>query len=163
MNPVTLVSGFVPLVLFSLLDGRIFVGTAAVVSAAAAVAVGAVMARRAVPVLPIIQAVTLAVIAAVGYASGPATQSWLAGYGRAVPSLVLAAYMLATAPFAPFTALLARAGVSREVRASPRFIGLNRRVSAAWGAAVLVLGLCRLATPPLSTSSLPPFQVHLIE
>ncbi|HEY3686808.1 MAG TPA: hypothetical protein VGL93_27485 [Streptosporangiaceae bacterium] len=144
MNPVTLVAGFVPLVLFALLDGAIPVAAAAALAAAAAVVAFAAMVRRAVPVLPIVQAVTLAAVSALAFTGGPATQSFLTDYGRGLVSLVLAAYILATAGFAPFTAAFARAGVPREHWHSPRFIGLNRRISAAWGAAVLVLGVSHL-------------------
>ena len=46
MNPVTLVLGFVPLVLFTLLDGRIPVADAAAIGAAAALVVVFVTLRR---------------------------------------------------------------------------------------------------------------------
>jgi hypothetical protein len=157
------VGGFIPLVLFSLLDGPVSVGGAAAIGAGAAVVIALIMFRRGIPTLPIVQAVTLAVFSAIAVSSSTATQHWLATYGRGVPSLVLAAFMLVTAPFFPFTASIARGSVSPEVAASPRFIDLNRRISAAWGVAVLVLGLCRMATAAVSTSSLPKFQAHLIE
>jgi hypothetical protein len=163
MNPVMLVGGFIPLVLFSLLDGPVSVGAAAAIGAAAAVVIALVMLRRGIPILPIVQAVTLAAFSVIAFSSSPATQHWLDTYGRGVPSLVLAAFMLVTAPFFPFTASIARGGVSPEVATSPRFVELNRRISAAWGAAVLVLGLCRMATAAVSTPSLRPFQAHLIE
>jgi hypothetical protein len=161
MNPVTLVIGFVPLVLFTLLDGRIPVADAAAIGAAAAVVVAAVMARRGVPVLPIVQAITLAIISAIAFAGDAATQSFLTGYGRGIASLVLAAFMLITVPFAPFTAAIARAGVPRELWKSQRFLDLNRRISGAWGVAVLVLGLTHLASAAVG-DSLPPFRAFLL-
>jgi hypothetical protein len=163
VNPVVLVGGFIPLVLFSLLDGPVSVGAAAAIGAAAAVVIALVMIRRGIPTLPIVQAVTLAAFSAIAFTSSSATQTWLAGYGRGIPSLVLAAFMLITAPFAPFTASIARASVPPEVWTSRRFTDLNRRISAAWGVAVLVLGLCRMVTAAVSASSLPKFQAHLIE
>jgi hypothetical protein len=163
MNPVVLVGGFVPLVLFSLLDGPVSAGDAGAIGAAAAIVIALVMLRRGIPVLPIVQAITLAAFAAIGFAGSPATQHWLTTYGRGVPSLVLAAFMLVTVPFAPFTAQLAHATVPREVWSSPRFIDLNRRISAAWGAAVLVLGLSRMLTAAVNTSTLHPLQAHLIQ
>jgi hypothetical protein len=51
-----------PPVLFTFLDGRIPVQNAALIGAVAAVIVVAVTARRGVPVLPIVQTITLAVI-----------------------------------------------------------------------------------------------------
>jgi hypothetical protein len=162
MNPVTLVIGFVPLVLFTFLDGRIPVADAAAVGAAAAVVVVAVTVRRGIPVLPIVQVVTLAVISALAFTGDPATRHFLTTYGRGIASLVLAAFMLVTLPLAPFTAGIARAGVPREVWTSPRFVDLNRRISAAWGLAVLVLGLTHLATATMG-SSLRPFQALLVQ
>jgi hypothetical protein len=162
MNPVTLLTGFLPLLLFTFLDGRIPVADAAAVATVAALVVVAVTARRGVPVLPIVQAVTLGVLCAIAFTGDAATQSFLGTYGRGIASLVLAAFMLLTAPFAPFTAMFARAGVSRELWHSPRFIALNRRISAAWGVAVLVLGLTHLATATL-VSSLRPFQSLLVQ
>lgn len=161
MNPVTLVLGFVPLVLFTFLDGRIPVADAASIGAAAAVVVVVVTVRRGVPVLPIVQVITLAAIALIAFTGDDATRSFLGSYGRGIASLVLAAYMLLTASFAPFTASIARAGVSPEVARNPRFIALNRRISAVWGLAVLVLGLAHLATAAIGP--LPKFQELLLQ
>ncbi|HEX4224281.1 MAG TPA: hypothetical protein VHZ97_18065 [Pseudonocardiaceae bacterium] len=162
MNPGPLIIGFVPLVLFALLDGRIPVADAAAIAAALALIIVAVTARRGVPVLPIVQVITLITISVIAFASGPPTQVFLTDYGRGLASLVLAAYMLVTAPFAPFTASIARAGVPREVSTSRRFIELNQRISAAWGLAVLVLGLAHLAGAAIGPS-LPPFRALLLE
>lgn len=162
MNPGTLIIGFVPLVLFALLDGRIPVADAAAIGAAAALIIVVATARRGVAVLPLVQVITLAAMCAIAFAGGASVQTFLAGYGRGIASLVLAAFMLATAPFAPFTASIARAGVPREVRTSRRFIELNQRISAAWALAVLVLGLAHLAGAAIGPS-LPPFRALLIE
>lgn len=133
MRPVTLVIGFVPLVLFTLLDGRIPVADAAAVGAVAAIVIVVVTCRGGVPVPPIVQAVTLSAISVIAFTSDTATQHFLASYGRGIASLALAAVMLITVPFAPFTATIARVGVPRELWRSPRFIALNRRISAARG------------------------------
>ncbi|HWC79668.1 MAG TPA: hypothetical protein VG756_06855 [Pseudonocardiaceae bacterium] len=151
-----------PLVLFSLLDGRIPVGAATLAGTAAALVVVAVMARKGVPVLPIVQAITLAVLSVIAFTGDAQTQHFLGDYGRGIASLVLAAYMLTTAPVAPFTATIARADVPREMWKSPHFIALNRKISSAWGAAVLVMGLAHLASAAAG-SSLRPFQQHLLE
>jgi hypothetical protein len=162
MNPVTLIVGFIPLLLFTVLDARIPVADAATIGAVAAVIIAVVMARRGAPVLPIVQAVTLAIIAVIAFVGGPGAQSFLSGYGRGLASLVLAAFMLVTLPFAPFTARIARARVPREAWHSSRFISLNRRISAAWGLAVLVLGLAHL-TSALVGSSVAPLSAKLID
>jgi hypothetical protein len=162
MNPVTLVVGFVPLVLFTLLDGRIPVADAAAVAAAAALVVVAMMARRSVPVLPIVQAITLGIISVIAFTGDATTLHFLTGYGRGLASLVLAVFMLLTVPFAPFTATIARAGVPRELWKSARFIDLNRKISAVWGFAVLVLGITHLLSAAVG-DSLRPFQTLVLQ
>lgn len=154
MNPVTLVLGFVPLVLFTFLDGRVPVADAALIGTIAAIVVVVFTAVRRtvpvpVPVPPIVQAITLAVITVIAYTGDHATTIFLGSYGRGLASLVLAAYLLVTAPFAPFTATIARVSVPRERWHSPRFIALNQRISAVWGVAVLVLGIAHLITGAL--------------
>lgn len=144
MNPVTIALGFLPLVLFTLLDGNIPVTLAAAAGVVAAVVAIIVMARRSVPVLPIVQAVTLAAVSALAFAGGPAARDFLTTYGRGLVSLVLAVFILVTVGFAPFTAAFARAGVPREQWHDPRFLDVNRRISAAWGLAVLVIGVSHL-------------------
>jgi hypothetical protein len=161
VNPLTLVLGFVPLVLFTFLDGRIPVAEAALIGAIAAIIVVAITARRTVPVLPIVQTITLAIITVIAFTGDHATQVFLGSYGRGIASLVLAAYMLITAPFAPFTATIARVNVPREYWKSPRFIALNRKISAVWGVAILVLGITHLITGAMGP--LPRFQELLIQ
>jgi hypothetical protein len=161
MNPLTLVLGFVPLVLFTFLDGRIPVEDAALIGTVAAIIVVAVTARRGVPVLPIVQTVTLAIITVIAFTGDHATKTFLSSYGRGLASLVLAAYMLITASFAPFTVTIARVNVPREYWQSPQFIALNRKISAVWGVAILVLGITHLATGAMGP--LPRFQELLIQ
>lgn len=163
MNPFSLILGFVPLVLFTFLDGRIPVTDAALIGTVAAVIVVAITAvrRTVVPVLPIVQTVTLAIITAIAFAGDHATQVFLGSYGRGLASLVLAAYMLLTAPFAPFTATIARANVPREYWKSQRFLALNRKISGMWGVAILVLGLAHLAAGAMGP--LPQFQELLVQ
>lgn len=145
MNPIALIGGFVPLVLFSLLDQQIPVAPAAALSAAAALVVVLLTSRHGVAVMPLVQAITLAVIAGIAFAGDLHTKHFLAVYGRGIASLVLAAYILATASFAPFTASIARAKVPREVWSSPRFLETNRKISSVWGLAILVMGIANLA------------------
>ena len=52
--------------------------------------------------------------------------------------------MVATAATMPFTAQFARSEVPPELWHSRQFLNLNRRISTAWGLAVLVLGACHL-------------------
>ena len=163
MNPVTLVSGFIPLVLFGLLNGPVPLAAAAAIGAAASVIIALITIRRGTAALAIVQAIALAAFSVTAATSSPETLTWLGSYGLGIPSLALAAYMLLTAPFAPFTAAYARASVPRQAWGTPRFTDTNRRISAAWGVTVLILGLSHLATAAIGTSALPRFQAHLAE
>jgi hypothetical protein len=62
----------------------------------------------------------------------------------------------------PGAALNGRAGVPRELWKSPRFIDLNRKISAVCGFAVLVLGLTHLLSAAVG-DSLRPFQAPLLQ
>ena len=53
-------------------------------------------------------------------------------------------YVLATVPVMPFTEEYARQTVPREHWGSPSFKKINRVLSAAWGAAIVVLGAASL-------------------
>jgi len=90
MNPVKLILGFVPFILFTVLTGWIPIGWAA--------------AAGGIKVLPLVQAVILLVIAVLGFAAGPATVAFLTVYGRGLASLALGLFIVATAARTPFTA-----------------------------------------------------------
>jgi hypothetical protein len=144
MNPIKLVIGFVPFVLFTVLDNWIPVGWAALVGLIAALAVIAVTARGGLKVLPVVQAVILLVIAVLGFVGSPAVDAFLAQYGRGVASLLLGLFIVATATTMPFTAQFARAAVPPAAWHSPRFLQVNRRLSLAWGYVVLIVGVCHI-------------------
>ena len=141
MKPATLVIGLAPLVLFTALDRRRPAADAAAIAAMAALAAVVVMARSAVPILPIVQALTLAVISVIAFTSDTATHQFRAGYGCGVASLLLAAFMLITVPFASFAATLACANVPCERWRNPRLVALTQRIPALSGLATLSLGL----------------------
>lgn len=162
MNPITLVGGFVPLVLFALLDGRVPVADAAAIAAAIALLIVILTARHGIPSLPIVQVVTLGIISVIAFTGDAQTRHFLTHYAGALASLALAAFMLVTLPFAPFTASIARTGVPREAWKSPLFIATNRKISAVWGLAVLVMGLCHLATAAIGPT-LTQFQSTLLQ
>ena len=104
MNPVKLILGFVPFILFTVLTGWIPIGWAAAAGLVAALAVVAVSAAGGIKVLPLVQAVILLVIAVLGFAAGPATVAFLTVYGRGLASLALGLFIVATAARTPFTA-----------------------------------------------------------
>jgi hypothetical protein len=141
MKRATLVIGLAPLVLFTALDRRRPAADAAAIAAMAALAAVVVMARSAVPVLPIVQALTLAVISVIALTSDTATHQFRAGYGCGIASLMRAAFMLITVPFASFAATLACANVPCERWRNSRPVALTQRIPALSGLATLSLGL----------------------
>jgi hypothetical protein len=157
MNPIKLVIGFVPFVLFTVVDNLIPTGWAALVGLVAALAVIAVTARGGLKVLPVVQAVILLVIAVLGFVGGPAVDAFLTQYGRGVASLLLGLFIVATAATMPFTAQFARAAVPPAAWHSPEFLQVNRHLSLAWGYVVLIVGVChiveRCSTPTAQARS----------
>jgi hypothetical protein len=163
MNPVKLVIGFVPFVLFTVLGNWIPVGWAALVGLVAALAVIAVTARGGLKVLPLVQAVILLVIAVLGFIGGPALDAFLVQYGRGVASLVLGLFIVATAAAMPFTAQFARAAVPAAAWHSPEFLLVNRRLSLAWGYVVLLLGVCHIVGALLEGRGAGPIAALLVD
>jgi hypothetical protein len=84
------------------------------------------------------------VIAVVGFVGGPAIDLWLFEWGRPLVGVILGLYVLATVPIMPFTEEYARQSVPRQYWGSPTFRRINRVLSAAWGAAIVVIGVSGL-------------------
>jgi hypothetical protein len=145
MNPLIII-GFIPQVVFTLLVTRLPLGWAAAAGLAVAVALIAVTAARGgVKILLVAQAFVLAAFTVAGFIIGHQAATSFAPYGRGIASLALAAFILATSYSFPFTAQFARGSVPPQYWKSPRFLGLNRRISVAWGLAVLAVGASHLA------------------
>jgi len=145
MNPLTIIMGFIPQAVFMILVNWLPLGGAAAAGLAVALALIAFTAARGgVKVLPVVQAVILAVFTVVGFAVNRHDAASFEPYARGVASLALAAFILATSVSRPFTAQFARAGVPPQYWNSPQFIGVNRRISTAWGLAVLAVGAAHI-------------------
>jgi hypothetical protein len=153
MSPIAVIIGFVPLELFAFLNGPLPVAAAAAVGAVTSLVIALATAHRGTPTLSVVQVISLGAISAIAFAGGTATRHFLAAYGGSLSSMALGGYMLLTAPFAPFTAAIARAGVPRDAWASPRFLDTNRRISAVWGVAVFVPGLILLTVTALGSTT----------
>ncbi|HEX4833613.1 MAG TPA: hypothetical protein VH478_21260 [Trebonia sp.] len=146
MNPLTMIIGFIPQVVFAVLVNWLSLGWAAAISlAVAAVLIGYTAARGGVKVLPVVQAVILAVFTVIGFAASHHAATSVAPYARGATSLAVGAFILATSRAYPFTAQFARRGVPRQYWHSPQFLAVNRRISLAWGLAVLAVGAAHLA------------------
>jgi len=145
MNPLTIIMGFIPQAVFMILVNWLPLGGAAAAGLAVALALIAFTAARGgVKVLPVVQAVILAVFTVVGFSLTRHDAASFEPYARGVASLALAAFILATSVSRPFTAQFARAGVPAQYWNSSQFIGVNRRISTAWGLAVLAVGAAHI-------------------
>jgi energy-coupling factor transporter transmembrane protein EcfT len=141
MNPLKIAIGFIPQAAFVVLVNWLPLGWAAAVSLAlAAVLIAVTAAHGGVKILPVVQSVVLAVFTVVGFTVGSHAATAFEPYARGAASLALGAFILATSFSFPFTVQFARQGVPQQYWKSPQFLGVNRRISLAWGLAVLAVG-----------------------
>ncbi len=159
MNPVKIILGLVPFALFSLLAARIPVGWAAAIGLLAAIAVVAADMRTGVKAVPLVAVLTMGAFAALAFLGGPTVESILAAYGRGLATLALATYILVTVSFAPFTIGYAKESTPKKYWESTEFMAINRRISLAWGGAVLVMAMGHLVAEGMSAAGV---QMHLI-
>jgi hypothetical protein len=156
MKPVPLILGFLPLVLFSLL-ARLLpsgdIGIAALIAALAAA--GAIVAIRPVwppKILSACSLVIFAVLAVAGFAGGAGTDQWLATWAAAGVGIVMGLVILALIPVIPFTEQFARQVTPQAYWSSPTFKKINRVLSSAWGAAIVLLGISRVIAAAIHRS-----------
>jgi hypothetical protein len=83
--------------------------------------------------------VTFAAITAIAFVSGDPVRRHLVDYGRGGAALILALVMFASLLFMPFTEQYARESVPEQYWHSPVFHALNRKLTAIWGAAILIM------------------------
>jgi hypothetical protein len=91
-----------------------------------------------------------------------AIRSDVANYGRGGSTLVLALVMLGSVLLLPFTEQYARESVPRQYWGSPVFRSVNRRISAAWGLAVTVIGAGHLLAGDLQAGGHSSLVVKLV-
>lgn len=153
MSPVKIAIGFVPWLVFSLVCG--FVGPHAVPEAAfAGLTLALLLVVRSKDKgqsVKLVEAAAVPTFAAIGIWAllVPATDGFLAGYGRGLATLVLAAVLWASLMVRPFTEQYARDSVPQQYWDSPRFHAVNRRISAAWAVAVTTMGVGHLVSGAL--------------
>lgn len=145
MNPLGFVLGLAPWFLFSVLSHRLGDDSVAIAALIAA-ALAAVMAwtsrgRGGVKFLDIAGVVTFGAIAVAGFLGGDSLGEWLTNFARGGSTLILAVLMLISAVTVPFTEQYAKDSVPEDRWSNPLFRATNRKVSAVWGFAVLVMGL----------------------
>lgn len=137
-----MVLGLAPWFLFSILVARLGddqVAYAALVSAIAAVAIAAYQRGSGVKLLDIAGVVTFVAIAAIGFIGGDSVDEFLTNFARGGTTLLLGVVMLVSAFTIPFTEQYARESVDKAYWDSPKFHATNRRISLAWGLALIVM------------------------
>jgi hypothetical protein len=148
MKSLGLILAFLPLIAFSFLSRFLphhLIGVAGLVAAVCAVIV--IFASRPIwppKVLNVVQVVIFGVIAALGFALGRGDDGWLATWGGAGIGLVLGLIILVLIPVVPFTESFAREATPPSYWSSPAFVKLNRVLSAAWGVAIMLIGVSRV-------------------
>ena len=142
MNPVKMLLSLIPWVAFSVILGRWGEGSAGE-AALVAVALGLfLLARGRAAGIKLIDAAgvtTFAVLAASVFVGPEPAEHLVADYGRGLSALALALVMLGSVFFVPFTEQYARESVPQQYWGSPLFRAVNRRISLAWGVAVLII------------------------
>jgi hypothetical protein len=169
MKPLGLILAFLPLIAFSLLSRFLahnYIGVAGLVAAVCAVIV--ILVSRPVwppKILNGVQVVLFGLIAVLGFALGKGDDRWLGTWGGAGVGLVLGLIILLLVPVVPFTEAFAREATPQAYWSSPTFIKVNRVLSAAWGVAIMLIGVSRVAGEAVSghtTRRLPEIILGLI-
>ncbi|HCS57604.1 MAG TPA: hypothetical protein DIW80_10610 [Gordonia polyisoprenivorans] len=163
MNPVKIILGFIPFLLFSVLAHWLATGWSALIAFAAALILIALTARGGLKILPVVQAVIMGVIALVAAVGGSGVDDFLRLNARGGASLLLGAFIVATASVAPFTADFAKQEVPQQYWSTPGFRAINRKLSTVWGVTVLVVGICHIVSAHLDAAGTRPIVVVLIE
>lgn len=157
MKPLSLILGFVPWIAFSFLAHRIAADSVAWSGLIGVLlVVGTMLVQKPIwppSVLNIGMLIPLVTITVVGFVGGLDVDAWL--YQWAVPGvgLFLGVFILVLVPFAPFTERFARQSTPQAYWGSPTFKKINRVLSAAWGLAIVVMGVCSLLVAALDLYS----------
>lgn len=154
MNPLKIILGFAPFVVFSVLSTIVGADWAAFAGLIAALVVVAATARGGIKIPPAAQGVILLAMTVLAFTGGRPVDAFLVKYGPGLAGTLLGLFLVATASTVPFTAQLARGSAPPEYWHNPEFLDVNRRVSTVWGLAVLVLGICHLAGAEIGVEGL---------
>ncbi len=154
MKSLTLILAFLPLIVFSVLARFLphgYIGVAGL--AAAVVALIAILISHPVwppKILNTCSLVLFTVTAILGFTLGKNDDRWLATWGGAGVGIILGLIILVLVPVIPFTEQFAREAVPEAEWSSPTFKKINRVLSAAWGAAILAIGVSRVAAAAIN-------------
>jgi hypothetical protein len=167
LTPLGFLTGFLPWIVFSVVAHRLAANgvawSALVAVTLSAIAVVRDRRRHGPQILDIGSLVLFGVIALVGFVGTEAVDRWLYDWGRPLVGVVLGLYLLLTVPVLPFTAEYARQTTPREYWGSPTFMKINRVLSAAWAAAILLLGAVSLLVTALDARADGTDSSHLLD
>ncbi|HEY1919688.1 MAG TPA: hypothetical protein VGH27_29305 [Streptosporangiaceae bacterium] len=157
MRPRTLILAFAPLIVFSVLTRILPSGLigAAALAAAVIVLIAELTSRPGWPpkLLSTCLLALLGPIAVLGFTVGQGGDAWLAIWGGAGIGLAVGLLILALIPVMPFTEQFARETTPRAYWSSPTFRQVNRVLSAGWGVAIFLVGVCRVIAAAISQST----------
>src|ERR1700752_4776509 len=169
MKSLTLILAFLPLIAFSLLARFLphgYIGIAGLV--AAVIALRAIATSHPVwppKILNTCSLVLFAVIAVLGFTLGKNDDRWLATWAGSGIGLVVGLIILALIPVMPFTEQFAKESVPPSEWTSPTFKKINWVLSTAWGAAIVGVGVSRVAAAAINghtTRRLPDILLGLV-
>jgi hypothetical protein len=169
MKPLALILAFLPLIAFSLLSRVLphdYIGVAGLVAAVIAlIAIATSHPWWPPKILSTCSLVLFTLIAVLGFTLGKNDDRWLATWGGSGIGLVIGLIILALVPVMPFTEQFARESVPPSEWTSPTFKKINRVLSTAWGAAIVGLGVSRVAAAAINghtTRRLPDILLGLV-
>ena len=149
MNPLSLILGFLPLIAFNVLAGRVAsngIAWGALVALAVALINMAITRPRWPPkIINLISAGLFLVLTLIGFLGDRSIDGWLFDWASGLVTLALGLLLFATMPIMPFTEQYARERVPREYWGRPIFKKVNRVLSLAWTGAIVIIGLASMA------------------
>ncbi len=153
MNPLSLILGFLPLIAFNVLAGRVAhngIAWGALVALAIALINMAITRPRWPPkIINLISAGLFLVLTLIGFLGDRSIDGWLFDWASGLVTLTLGLLLFATMPIMPFTEQYARERVPQEYWGRPIFKKINRVLSLAWAGGIAVIGLASMAVAAL--------------
>ena len=153
MNPLSLILGFLPLIAFNVLAGRVAnngIAWGALVALAVALINMAITRPRWPPkIINVISAGLFLVLTLIGFLGNRSIDGWLFDWASGLITLTLGLLLLVTMPIMPFTEQYARERVPREYWGTLTFTKVNRVLSQAWALAIVMIGLASMAVAVL--------------
>jgi hypothetical protein len=165
MNSKTMLLSLAPWALFTVIAGHAgadYVGYAALVATVVAIGVAVKNGLRHAKLIDLTGITTFTAITVIGFVGTHGIRQDVVDYGRGACALVLAIVMLGSLLFVPFSEQYARESVPQPYWSSPVFHSMNRRISAAFGLAILVMSGSHFLSGYLEATSGLPTRTNLI-